>query len=105
MKAIHGGKAKNDTIDAHTIAVLRRGGMLPQTSVYPAEMRATRDLLRRRRHLTRQRAERLAQIQQTNSRYNLPEISTKLADKVNRDGVANAFLNPPSRRASRWMSR
>ena len=30
MKAIHGGKAKNDPIDAHKIAVLLRGGMLPQ---------------------------------------------------------------------------
>jgi hypothetical protein len=29
MKAIHGGKAKNDTIDSHKIAVLLRGGMLP----------------------------------------------------------------------------
>ena len=41
MKAIHGGKAKNDRIDAHKIAVLLRGGMLPQAYVYPAEMRAT----------------------------------------------------------------
>jgi transposase len=48
MKAIHGGKANNDTIDAHKSAVLLRGGMLPQAYVYPAEMRATRDLLRRR---------------------------------------------------------
>jgi hypothetical protein len=30
MKAIHGGKAKNDQIDAQKIAVLLRGGMLPQ---------------------------------------------------------------------------
>jgi transposase len=30
MKAIHGGKAKNDRIDAQKIAVLLRGGMLPQ---------------------------------------------------------------------------
>jgi len=29
MKAIHGGKAKNDRIDAHKIAVLLRGGMFP----------------------------------------------------------------------------
>jgi transposase len=29
MKAIHGGKAKNDTIEAQQIAVLLRGGMLP----------------------------------------------------------------------------
>jgi hypothetical protein len=29
VKAIHGGKAKTDKIDAHKIAVLLRGGMLP----------------------------------------------------------------------------
>ena len=44
MKAIHGGKAKNAKIDSHKIAVLLRGGMLPQASVSPAQMRATRDL-------------------------------------------------------------
>ena len=57
MKAIHGGKAKNDTIDAQKIAVLLRGGMFPQAYVYPAEMRATRDVLRRRCPLARKRAE------------------------------------------------
>src|SRR5215475_13612728 len=48
MKAIHGGKAKNDKIDSQKIAALLRGGMLPKAYVYPAQMRATRDLLRRR---------------------------------------------------------
>src|SRR5215510_3127772 len=67
-KAIHGGKAKNDKIDAQKIAVLLRGGMLPQAYVYPAERRAPRDLLRRRIHLTRKRAELLTHVQQTNSR-------------------------------------
>src|SRR5262249_8092617 len=33
MKAIHGGKAKNDKIDSQKIAVLLRGGMLPQAYV------------------------------------------------------------------------
>jgi transposase len=33
MKAIHGGKANNDTIDSHKIAVVLRGGMLPHASV------------------------------------------------------------------------
>ena len=47
MKAIHGGKAKNDQSDAHQIAVLLRGGMLPLAYGYPRERRATRDLLRR----------------------------------------------------------
>jgi transposase len=94
MKAIHGGKAKNDKIDAHKIAVLLRGGMLPQAYVYPAEMRATRDLLRRQMSLTRKRAELLAHIQNTNSQYNLPEIGKKLAYKANRDGVAERFPDP-----------
>src|SRR5215831_10017443 len=68
-KAIHGGKATNDKIDSQTIAVLLRGGMLPQASVYPGEMRATRDLLRRRMPLMRPRAELLAHIQNTHSQY------------------------------------
>src|SRR6266536_4634806 len=94
MKAIHGGKAQHDKIDAHKIAVLLRGGMLPQAYVYPAAMRATRDLLRRRLHLTRKRAELLAHVQNTNSQYNLPEIGKKLAYKANRDGVAERFPDP-----------
>jgi transposase len=94
MKAIHGGKAKNDRIDAHKIAVLLRGGMLPQAYVYPANMRATRDLLRRRMYLMRKRAELLTHIQNTNSQYNLPEIGKKIAYKANRDGVAERFPDP-----------
>jgi transposase len=94
MKAIHGGKAKNDKIDAQKIAVLRRGGMLPQAYVYPADMRATRALLRRRLHLVRHRAELLTHVQQTNSQYNLPEIGKQIAYKANRDGVAERFPDP-----------
>jgi transposase len=94
MKSIHGGKAKNDKSDSQKIAVLLRGGMLPQASVSPAKMRATRDLLRRRLHLTRKRGELLAHIQNTNSQYNLPEIGKKIAYKTNRDGVAERFPDP-----------
>src|SRR5215813_4761290 len=91
MKAIHGGKAKNDKIDAHKIAVLLRGGMFPLAYVYPAEMRATRDLLR-------QRAELLAHIQNTTSQYNLPEIGKQLAHKANREGVADPSPDPSVRK-------
>jgi transposase len=51
-------------------------------------MRATRDLLRRRTHLMRTRAELLAHGQHTTSHYNLPAIGQKIAYKANRDGVA-----------------
>ena len=94
MKAIHGGKAKNDRIDAQKIAVLIRGGMLPQAYVYPAAMRATRDLLRRRMHLMHKRAELLTHVQQTNWQYNMPEIGKKIAYKTNRAGVAERFAEP-----------
>jgi transposase len=89
MKAIHGGKAKNDKIDAQNIAVRLRGGMLPQAYVYPAGMRATRDLLRRRLHLTRKRAELLAHIQQTNSR-NTPAGQKYLLRLEKRHGKGKA---------------
>ena len=71
MKAIDVGKARNDKIDSQKIALLMKGGMLPKAYVYPAEMRATRDLLRRRNHLVQKHAELLAHIQNTNYQYNL----------------------------------
>ena len=57
-------------------------------------MRATRDLLRRRIHLMRKRAELLTHVQQTNSQYNLPDIGKKIAYKANRAGVAERFADP-----------
>ncbi len=94
MKAIHGGKAKNDRIDAHKIAVLLRGGMLPQAYVYPAAMRSTRDLIRRRLHLVRKRGQLLAHIQNTRAQYNLPVFGRKLAYHANRAGVVEHFPDP-----------
>jgi len=94
MKAIHGGKAKNDKIDSHKIAVLLRGGMLPQAYVYPATMRSTRDLIRRRLHLVRKRGQLLAHIQNTRAQYNVPVFGRKLAHRANRDGVVERFPDP-----------
>jgi len=91
MKAIHGGKAKNDKIDSHKIAVLLRGGMIPVSYTYPAKMRATRDLLRRRNHLMRKRAELYAHIQNTRSQYNLPDFLGRIAKPQNREGVVERF--------------
>jgi hypothetical protein len=53
MKAIHGGKVKNDKIDSQKIASMLRGGMLPEAYVYPQGMRSTRDLLRRWLYMAR----------------------------------------------------
>jgi transposase len=84
MKAIHGGKTKNDRIDAGKIAALLRGGLFPLAYVYPRALRETRDLLRRRTFLVRQRAQFLTHIQNTNSQYNLPPLNKKLSYASNR---------------------
>jgi transposase len=99
MKAIHGGKAKNDRIDSHKIATLLRGGMLPQAYAYPAGMRATRDLLRRRLHLVRKRGQLLAHIQMTAHQYNLPPLGRRIAYPANRDGVVEHFDDPAVRKS------
>jgi len=98
MKAIHGGKAKNDKSDSHTIASLLRGGLLPQAYVYPAGMRSTRDLLRRRLHLVRKRGELRAHIQNTRAQYNLPAFERRLAYPANRDGVSAHVADPSVRK-------
>ncbi len=91
MKAIHGGKAKNDRIDAHKIAYLLRGGTIPMAYVYPPKMRATRDLMRRRNHLMRKRSELLAHVQNTNHQYNLPPLEKNIRYKGNREGISEHF--------------
>jgi transposase len=97
MKAIHGGKAKNDRIDSRKIAALMRGGTFPIAYVYPAKMRATRDLLRRRNHLTRKRADLISHILNTNSQYNMEPFEANISYKRNRDGVAEQFVDPDVR--------
>jgi hypothetical protein len=100
MKAIHGGQAQNDKSDAPKMAVLLRGGMLPQAYGSPAAMRATRDLLRRRMPRSRKRAELLTQVPHTNRPYNLPAIGKKMAYNANRDGVAARFPDPAVHKSS-----
>ena len=94
MKAIHGGKAKNDKVDAHKIAVLLRSGAFPTAYVYPRGMRATRDLLRRRLFFVRRRSELFTHIRITFHQLNLPAPSGKFHHPRNRDGLAEAIPDP-----------
>ncbi len=94
MKAIHGGKAKNDRIDSFKIANLMRGGNFPVAYVYPKEMRATRDLLRRRLKMVRLGANLKAHVSNTTSQYNLPPNSVHLKNVCAREQVSHAFPDP-----------
>lgn len=97
MRAIHGGKSKNDKIDSHKIAALLKGGLMPVAYVYPRKMRATRDLMRRRNHLMRKRAELLAHIQNTASQYNHQQPLGRIAKPENRQGLVERFELPSVR--------
>jgi len=93
MRAIHGGKSKNDKIDSHKIAALLKGGLIPQAYVYPRKKRATRDLMRRRNHFMRKRAELLAHTQNTASQYNMDPLG-RIAKPLNREGLVERFDSP-----------
>jgi transposase len=94
MKAIHGGKTKNDRIDSYKIAALLRGGTFPQAYVYPRKMRATRDLLRRRLFFARKRGELFAHIQNTNTQYNLPVLEERARKTKDRGAIIEHFEDP-----------
>jgi transposase len=99
MKAIHGAKTKNDRIDSPKIALLLRAGMIPMAYVYPAEMRSTRDLLRRRMYFVHKRTEFLSHIQNTKSQYNLPDFKKRLDRKSNRISITEYFNDPAVRKS------
>jgi transposase len=62
-----------------------RGGTFPLSYVYPREMRATRDLVRRRMFLVRRRSELLGHVQLVNQQYNHDPFEKMLQYASNRD--------------------
>ncbi len=100
MKAIHGGKAKNDKIDSYKIAKLIHSCMLAQAYNYPEGMRATRDLLRRRLFFVRQCAQLKTHTKILNHQYNLPPINGNLKNHSTRETVLLPFEDSSARRSA-----
>ena len=98
LKAIHGGKTKSDRIDSEKLAMLLRGGNFPTAYVYPADMRDTRDLLRRRCTIVRRRSATITHVQMINHQQNLPAFEKSIAYKSNRTGLAERFAEGSLRR-------
>ena len=63
VKAIHGGKNKNDRIDSEKLARLLAGNLIPPAYVYPARKRSVRTLLRQRLKYVWRRAEILQRLE------------------------------------------
>ena len=99
MKAIHGGKAKNDRIDSNKIARLMRGGNFPLAYVYPKAMRATRDLLRRRSKMVRYSGQFKAHVSNTATQYNqLPPAKGRLRTVSGRADITHILTDHSAQR-------
>jgi len=74
LKAIHGGKNKNDRIDSEKLAHLLRANLIPPSYVYPSAQRPLRALLRQRLFFVWQRADLLSRIQSVQLAHNRPPL-------------------------------
>jgi len=83
LKAIHGGKNKNDRIDSEKLAHLLRTNFIPPAYVYPADKRPLRALLRQRLFFVWQRTDLLARLQSHQLAYNRPTLTGR--NPYNRD--------------------
>lgn len=72
VKAIHGGKNKNDRVDSEKLTHLLRSNLIPPAYVYPAEKRPLRALLRQRVTYVQRRSELLARIHSHQLAHNRP---------------------------------
>lgn len=83
LRAIHGGKNKNDRIDSEKITHLLRSNLIPPAFVYPAAKRPLRALLRQRVCYVWRRTELLNRIQSHQLAHNRRPV--KCTTRYNRD--------------------
>ena len=74
VRAIHGGKNKNDRIDSQKLAHLLRTNFIPYGYVYPSAQRPLRGLLRQRLTLVRNRTQLQARVQSHQLAHNRPTV-------------------------------
>ena len=75
LKAIHGGKNKNDRIDSEKLAHLLRSNLIPPGYAYPAAKRPVRALIRQRTSYVWQRVELLQRISTSQLARNQQPVS------------------------------
>jgi transposase len=95
MKAVHGGKNKNDSLDSKHITDLLRSNLFPLAYSYPPEMRAVRDLLRRRRYYVDMRASAYRHIQMVYMQHGLVDVKLPAPNiKGRRQEMIQPFDDP-----------
>jgi len=94
MKWIHGAKAKDDFIDSEKIARILMGGNFPPAYAHPKELRATRDLLRRRGHFVNARTGMMSHLKTLNAQANMSALRSSTKTKKTRDAIPELFDDP-----------
>ena len=94
MKWIHGAKAKDDYIDSEKIARILLGGNLPTAYAHPKELRACRDLLRRRGYFVNARTGMMAHMKTLNAQANMPGLGSSTKSREKRTGIPALFEDP-----------
>jgi transposase len=89
LKAIHGGKNKNDRIDSEKLAQLLRSNLIPPAYAYPAAQRPLRALLRQRLNFVWQRAELITRIQSHQQAHNRLTCTASNRDRWQEQLLAN----------------
>ncbi len=95
IQQYNGIKHTNDETDARYLAHLLRLGILPTGFIYPKEMRAVRDLLRRRLLLVKQKTAQLLSLQSTISRHTGIRLSGLKVKQLTPDTI-NRYLSDRS---------
>lgn len=95
IQQYNGIKYTNDQTDARYLAHLLRLGILPTGFIYPKQMRAVRDLLRRRLLLVNQKTAQLLSLQSTISRHTGIRLNSLKVKQLTPDTI-NRYLSDPS---------
>jgi transposase len=90
VRAIHGGKNKNDRIDSEKLTHLLRSNLIPPAYVYPAQQRPHRALLRQRIFYVWSRSELLARISSHQLAHN--RVPPRQTRRHNREPWAEQLL-------------
>jgi transposase len=91
VKQYEGLKYTDDSHDARWLAHLLRLGILPEGYIYPAQMRAVRDLLRKRSQLVRQKTAHVLSIQNLHSRNTGQSISANRVRRLRMPEIEKVF--------------
>ena len=95
VKAIHGGKNKNDRVDSEKLTHLLRSNLIPPAYVYPADKRPLRALLRQRIFYVWRRSELLARIYSHQLAHNrIPAKQTRRTRDLWEEALLNAEDHP-----------